>query len=364
MELFFRLFTKKSLWLCTLLFLQLMYGLAQQDTTEAGLKVSGYIEAYYNNAVYNGSNSVAAFIFNHSKPSTFAINLAIIKGSLSKKNYRAALALHGGTYVNANYEESLGSLRMINEAQIGLKLAKNDRLWLDVGIMPSHIGAESAIGQDNYTLTRSLMAELSPYYETGAKLTYDFGNGKGSAGILVCNGWQKISNDDQAAPAFGTLFNYNFNSSWALSYNTFYGKALTGLSSQLFNRFYNNVFLKYTKNNLNLMFCYDLGRQELSFNQKVQYWSAIAFIARYKVSKNTSLCYRIENFDDKYNSIPIDGTALKHTITGNSLNLDYAIAQEVLVRVEYKVLTASELLFTDNKYKTTNFLTIALCAKL
>jgi hypothetical protein len=36
--------------------------------------------------------------------------------------------------------------------------------------MPSHIGFESVISADCWTLTRSLLAENSPYYETGMRL--------------------------------------------------------------------------------------------------------------------------------------------------------------------------------------------------
>jgi hypothetical protein len=53
-----------------------------------------------------------------------------------------------------------------------MKLSKKQNLWLDAGIMPSHIGFESAVSADCWTLTRSLLAENSPYYETGIKLGY------------------------------------------------------------------------------------------------------------------------------------------------------------------------------------------------
>jgi hypothetical protein len=36
--------------------------------------------------------------------------------------------------------------------------------------MPSHIGFESAIGKDCATLTRSILADNSPYYEAGVKI--------------------------------------------------------------------------------------------------------------------------------------------------------------------------------------------------
>lgn len=74
--------------------------------------------------------------------------------------------------MNANYVAEPGILKNIYEANIGVKLSRKYDLWLDVGIIPSHIGSESAVSKDCYTLTRSIAAENSPYFETRAKLTY------------------------------------------------------------------------------------------------------------------------------------------------------------------------------------------------
>jgi hypothetical protein len=52
-------------------------------------------------------------------------------------------------------------------------------LWLDAGIFGSHMGFESALSIDNPTLTKSFVAENSPYYWSGAKLTYHIGEKKG-----------------------------------------------------------------------------------------------------------------------------------------------------------------------------------------
>ena len=61
-----------------------------------------------------------------------------------------------GTYAQDNMVAEQGALRYINEANIGVKISENKNLWIDAGIMPSHIGWESAIGKDNYTLTEAL----------------------------------------------------------------------------------------------------------------------------------------------------------------------------------------------------------------
>jgi hypothetical protein len=63
---------------------------------------------------------------------------------------------------------------------------------LDAGVLPSHIGFESAISMDNPTLTRSLPAENSPYFLTGAKLTFTPPTSSGTFAGLLVNGWQRI----------------------------------------------------------------------------------------------------------------------------------------------------------------------------
>ena len=84
---------------------------------------------------------------------------------------RANLALMAGTYAQDNLSAEQDALKLINEANVGFKISKTKNIWIDAGIMPSHIGWESAIGKDNMNLTRSLAAENSPYFETGAKIS-------------------------------------------------------------------------------------------------------------------------------------------------------------------------------------------------
>ncbi|WP_050977486.1 outer membrane beta-barrel protein [Nitritalea halalkaliphila] len=64
-------------------------------------------------------------------------------------------------------------------------------MWLDVGIMPSHIGFESAIGAVCDHLTRSLLAENSPYFLTGARLTYAL-HPQHTLVLWATNGWQNV----------------------------------------------------------------------------------------------------------------------------------------------------------------------------
>ena len=101
------------------------------------------------------------FLYNHNRHNEFNLNLGLVKLGLTQTKYRAHLALQTGTYANDNYAAEPGLLKNIFEANVGLSLNKEDNLWLDAGILHSHIGFESAISTENPTLTRSLLAENS-----------------------------------------------------------------------------------------------------------------------------------------------------------------------------------------------------------
>ena len=56
--------------------------------------------------------------------------------------------------------------------QLVLKFRLNQRI--EAGVLPSYIGFETATAATNLTVSRSLLAENSPYYMTGIKLNHQF----------------------------------------------------------------------------------------------------------------------------------------------------------------------------------------------
>ncbi len=105
-----------------------------------------------------------------------------------------------------------------------ISLVAKKNLWFDVGILPSHIGFETAIGKYNWTLTRSIVAENSPYFESGARLSYTTDNGKLSLTALALNGWQRITRvDGNSLMSWGTEIYYKPSGKVTLNYSTFFG---------------------------------------------------------------------------------------------------------------------------------------------
>jgi hypothetical protein len=156
------------------------------------VEVMGFADVFYAYDFNDPQGSVRQpFFFNHNRHNEFNLNLGLIDFQVSHEKYRANLGFQTGVYANDNYASEPGRLKTIYEAFIGLSLNKKSNLWLDAGIFPSHLGFESAISMDNPTLTRSLVAESSPYFLSGVKLSYQ-PNEKWDLSFTACNGWQRI----------------------------------------------------------------------------------------------------------------------------------------------------------------------------
>ena len=133
------------------------------------LTVSSYIEAYYSNDFTGLTGGTKPdFLVSFSKNDLPSVNLALIKGSYTGSHIRANLGIAGGTYMNANYKAEPGLLKHLYEGNVGVRLSKEKEISLDIGVFPSHIGFESAVGKENWVLTRAFGAENTPYFESGA----------------------------------------------------------------------------------------------------------------------------------------------------------------------------------------------------
>ncbi len=169
------------------------------------LKVSGYVETYCAYDFGNPENHTRpGFMYSHNRHNEVNLNLGFVKLAYASKKVRSNLALMTGTYANANLSAEPGVLKNVYEANAGVKISTKKNVWVDAGIFASHIGFESAIGKDCWTVTRSILADNSPYFETGAKISYTSDDEKLFASALILNGWQRIQRiDGNNTPAFG-----------------------------------------------------------------------------------------------------------------------------------------------------------------
>lgn len=315
------------------------------------IDISGYIDTYYTyDFSYNGNLKNQNFLYNYTRHNEFAINLALIKASINYENVYAKIALQAGSYVQDNY----GNLNLFNEAYLGVYLDKNRNASIEVGILPSYIGFESATSHSNLTVTRSILAENSPYYMTGVKFNYQI-NEKLFFSTNISNGWQRIEKVyKKSLPSFGTQIQYKKSESELINWSTFIGDE-PNKDFVFRTRYFSNFYWdKKWNSKWKTIVGFDIGAQKRLDNSKYAVWSSPVFIARYSLNNKWEMAYRSEYFKDKENVIVdpigiIPQIYIPFETLGNSLNLDFLPNSKMKIRMEGKWYHASEFIFTDKK---------------
>lgn len=320
-------------------------GINAQDST--GFSVSGYADIYYQFDFNKPTDNYRpGFIYSHNRHNEFTANLLYVKAAYSGKVVRANAALAAGSYINANYASEPGALKNLYEANAGVKLSRKKNIWLDAGIFASHIGFESAVSKDCKTLTRSLLADNSPYYEAGAKISFTSSDGKWFASVLALNGWQRIARvPGNSLMSWGTQLQYKPSGKVLFNYSTFLGTDKPDVTRLI--RVFHNVYGIFSlTDKLGLITGFDIGTEQKSVNGSgVHTWYSPVCIVSYAINKKWAVTGRAEYYKDKNGVIIYTGTINGFNTTGFSLNLDYAPAKNVLARVEGRVLNGKDRIF-------------------
>lgn len=266
------------------------------------------------------------------------INLAMLESKLSTENYRGRLALQHGTSVESNYaaEEHL-FWRYIQESSFGIKLS--DKLWLDGGIYLSHIGFESFNSRDNWNYTRSFVAEFSPYYETGLKLSYQFDEDT-SGQLHLLRGWQNISSE--ADPALGMQLTHALSKSTQITYNNFFGD----VDGQ--RTFHDFITKTDVTENLSLALQADVGSQEQ--DEETVWWHGFSLMSRYKINPKLFIGGRVERFSDPHQVVLTSLSGPSVNTTGLSANIDYEVYPHIFWRNEYRTFFATDPVFPRDSH--------------
>lgn len=341
--------------------------LAQVDSSWQAspvLKVSGFADVFY---VYDLNQPEGAerqaFLFNHNRHNEFNLNLGLLQFQVDHSKYRGNFALQTGTYANDNYAAEPGVLKNIFEANVGISLNDNNSLWLDAGIFSSHLGFESAISMDNFTLTRSLSAESSPYFLSGAKLTYE-PNEKWSLVGLVVNGWQRIQRlQGNSLPSFGTQISYSPSKNTTLNWSTFIGTDDPDETRRM--RYFNNVYGQFKlSEKFALIAGFDVGAQQIEKNSSnYNFWLTPTLIGQYSINDVWKTAIRVEYYQDETGIIIPTGTLNGFQTTGVSLNFDYSPSQNIVCRLEGRWMSSVDEVFkTESNTSNTNLIVAASMA--
>ncbi|MBH2004161.1 MAG: porin [Sphingobacteriia bacterium] len=329
-----------------------------QDSTQGNpVSFSGYAELYYVKDFNGSANHLRpGFLYSHNRSGEVTLNLGYLKAAYANGAVRANLALAAGTYMNANLSAEQGVFRNLYEANAGVKLSRKSELWADAGIFASHIGFESAAGKDCWNLSRSLLAENSPYYEAGLRLAYTTPDGKWYFAGLILNGWQRIHRPDgNTTPAFGTQVTWKPNQGVTLNSSTFIGNDQPDSLKRM--RYFHNFYGIFQLNRaLAATVGLDAGMEQASKGSaRMNTWYSPVLILKLNTSEKTSLAARVEYYSDKQGVLISSGTVNGFQVWGLSANFDVYINANATWRIEARNFSGRDKIFLrDNSQAVAN----------
>lgn len=348
---FQQLFDKTYLMRCSiigLLQLFIVFSALSQSIVDSIPKkwlLTGYVETYFvSSKKTEAGGPLAAFLYNHNRNQRLKINQAFLGADYTGQQFRFQLALQTGTYVQDNYSDEPAVLRPLLKCFAGIPLNKTKSSWLDAGIFPSYIGFESTQSFDNKTLTRSILAENSPYYMTGLRLSHSAGKKLSMAWYLL-TGWQRISPiKGNSLPSLGWQWTYRASDFSAVNWSFFAGSAQPDIDRKW--RFFNNFYWQYERNKWFLTAGLDLGaEQQFKSSRDYYFWWSPVIIGGYQWNSHWRTALRIEKYSDPNEVIARASSGMPVVTSGISLNVDYMPISELLCRAEWKNLQGKHPIF-------------------
>jgi hypothetical protein len=315
------------------------------------VQFGGFVDAYYAWDAGRPDTFDRPYTTQPARHNEFNVNLAFLEARLSGDRVRGRFAAQAGTSVQANYaaEASVGEVsgaqlaRVIQEAVVGYRLTP--ALWVDGGIYASFIGHEGFISRDNPTYTRSLLADYTPYFLTGARLTWQ-ATGTLSAQFHVVNGWANIS-ENNAAKGVGTRIDWTATPSLVVS-GTFYAgnEQPDSLPARL--RLYPQLLARWQAGpSWTFWGTADLGLQEVPGGDASTWWG-FSLIGQHAVSDRVRLAGRIERLADPDQVVVTTGLPYGFETWGASLGVDVDLERRLVWRTEVRGFTSSEPVWPES----------------
>lgn len=291
-----------------------------------------YLDTYIGFDLERNRGIQSSHYFNHYHLQNPRVNYAQIDWKKEYRDWTVQLGIHDGDYVRRNYSDQPTWAQLISVAQLQYSPQQLKQLKITAGIFPSHIGFESAWIQNNLTLTRSLLAENSPYYESGFHAQFSGKNNRWTIGALALTGWQQASVVSPIRkPSWGWSSNFAVKNNIQISYNGFFGyQNTTGTVKRSYHNFYSN----FQKGKWKSILGFDFGQAFI--NQKSIHWYSPVVIIGKQINESWSSAFRIESMMDPNQFILLDEhqkTIQKSTL---GLTVEFKTKHQFMFRLEGK----------------------------
>jgi hypothetical protein len=313
--------------------------------TNGTITIGGGVDAYYAYDLNKPVDDIPYYV-SSSRHNEFNVNMAYLDVNYTSARVKARFTPGIGTYMNANYVDEVGLLKMPLEASVGVKLLKNKALWLETGVLSSPYSSESAFSKDQWVYTRPFASEYVPYYLCGARLAYQV-NDRLKLVAMLLNGWQQIK-DKNEQKSLGTQVEYKPNDKNLFNWNVYVGDERSATNPNARMRYFTDFYWVYNSTGrfsyaTNLY--YGIQQMLIPVDNTTRYdpWWQANMTARYTLKNRMSFSGRVEYYHDP-NNIQLSN------ITGNTgfecfggaLCFNIPVLDNAMLRFEAKQLMSMD----------------------
>lgn len=290
------------------------------------LTISGWLDAYYGKMSPNADK--VPHLVSSASLNQVDINLTYLDFRYANKGVKARIVPAYGSYMDANYASEKSGLKNLMEASVGVRLNTKKDIWLEAGLIGSPFTNENPVSRDHLIYTRSMAAELCPYYLMGTKVVAPLSS-KIKSSFYLLNGWQTLG-PQYKTPAFATQLEYNVNKNNLINWNTF-------VQTGQHHRYFSDIYWIAKRNRWQWTSCFYVGDDpwkdtsfgKSPFHEQNGFWVNLNAVGSYQLNETSSISARGEFFRDKFSRI--EGSYL-----GGSLCFNRKIADMIYWRTEVR----------------------------
>lgn len=327
----------------------------------AEVQWDAFLDTYYAYDLNRPQGRDRAYTTQPARHNEFNVNLALLGVTLEEGDVSARVSLQAGTYVQSNYnpEPTVGEVsgpslsRHIQDAFINYQLSSDTEVI--AGIFPSHIGYESVFSMDNPTYTRSLAADYSPYYQSGAGVRHSFTE-KWRLEAYVLNGWQIISEDD-GEKALGLALRYE-EENYQVSYANYFGTYLRER-----RHFHDINAVVQLSQRWQLRTLFNWGRHQTTQDWQPFFTTNMQIF--FQQTEKQAWSFRVEHYEDHAGVHLVSLNDEPFQVIGYSMGYDRWLSPSVLFRMEWRAHEGAHPIFPtrDNFVRGGQLFVMSLAAK-
>jgi len=333
------------------------------SASETNIKLNALMDGYYaiDNNKMSDPTDIRPLALNNQLKDQFGINFAMLSASADSKNWYGKVTIATGDVAKSFFSNS------IYEAFAGYKFT--DKISLDAGIFPTHIGGEGFISNFNWLSSYSVLTFIGPFYHTGMRINYNPTENI-ALSALIANS-NSTYPDNNKNKSYGLFAKY-YKNSFFVSYAGYYGNDVANTPPGGLTYMHHNIVAQNTygkidvKAQIDVVTKADSYQETLADDVESALYYGISLSALYHINSTFESCLRVSYYNNEKD--PFGGVAYYPAVTGidATAGITWRPTADSFLRLEGRLVQLDEgengigKVFNNGEEMTNSFMEAAI----